>query len=277
MAVARRRVNDDPMKPMSLPPPPLLPPDDPPLRLGGMAAAPQPRRRRTYALPWGIALAAMLVLATASWVFSLYVFGHPENPRSHAILLKLGRIDPPKRFDPFDVPPGKGLGARDLYAKYRRFASLTPAEIRDLNDRLLREFVTNYRRADPVDFISGVFRIKSVHPMGPATLMPAGLVLRAVSVEIDDLEIEYLMSGAEALADQFRPGDDLVIEATAAFGAVLRFEAIERNRLLVTIVPLVYGTHSTPAGGRIRLAPPDALNLATTWPQSRATGETAGK
>ena len=239
--------------------------DEPPFMLGG-PRLPPPRKKPSFALAWGLVLAGMLMLATASWVFSLYVFGHPEQPATYALLSRLGRLDPPKRFTVFDVPAGKSLGARDAYAKYRRFAGMDEQEKRALNNRLLREYVTNYRRADQVDYVSGLFRITEVHPLGAGTLMPAGLVLRARSTEIEDLSIEYLMPGGDPQPGQFRPGDDLFLDATRAYGAVIHFEPLQGEELLLTVVPLVYGTQASPSGGRVNLDPPAALKVDAPWP-----------
>lgn len=242
-------------------------PDEPPFMLGSNRLPP-PRRKPSFALAWGLTLALMVLVATASWVFSLYVFGHPEKPSNYKLLAKLGRMAPPKRFTSHDVPGGKPLAARDAYAKYRKFAALQEEEKKALNDKLIREYVTNYRRADTVDYLSGMFRIVDVRALGEGTLMSAGLVLRARSTEIEDLLVEYLMPGESPKPDQFRPGDDLFLDATSAFGAIIHFEALQGDELVLTVVPLVYGEHSTPSGGRITLDPPERLKLDAPWPVS---------
>lgn len=241
--------------------------DPPPLRLSRTLEAPQ-REKRSYALPWAITLAAMLVLAVSSWVFSLYVFGHPEEEIPHKVLRFLNRLEPPKRFDIYAVPAGKGLSARDAYAKYRNFLSLGPAEIDIVNARLVREYLNNYRRADPVDYVSGTFRITAVVPLHDGTFLQQGLAVRAVSTESDDLEIEYLMPGPQAKPGLFRPGDDLVLEASRAFAAVVQFSPLDGQRLCLSLIPLVYGPHTPPEGDRIELEPPPVTNPSARWPAS---------
>lgn len=242
----------------------LLSGESPPLRFGP-SVAPK-RRRRRYALPWALTLGGMSVLAAASWIICLYVFGHPEQPLPHALLLKLGQLDPPRRFTIYDVPAGQPLKPQDAYAKYRRFLSLAPPEIEALNQRLLREFVTNYRDAGTVDYISGRYRVLRVLPLGEDTFMPEGIVLRVRSTEIEDLEMVYFMPGPEASPDQFRAGDDIVLEATTAYGAVLHCLPLDAERLCLAVVPLVYGPHNTPSGQRIELHPPPSINLGAPWP-----------
>ena len=114
--------------------------DPPPLRLGRALEGP-PKTKPRYTLMWALTLSFMSVIAVGSWVFSLYVFGHPEEPLPNEILRRLGRLDPPKRFDIYEVPTGKGLPANEAYAKYRRFLSLEPAEVDALNARLSRDYL----------------------------------------------------------------------------------------------------------------------------------------
>lgn len=241
--------------------------DPPPLRLARALESPR-RMPRSYALPWAIVLSAMLVLAVGSWVFSLYVFGHPEEPMPHAVLKKLGRLDPPQRFDIYAVPAGKGLTVNEAYAKYRKFLSLGPDSLATLNARLLREYLGNYRRADPVDFVSGTFRITAITPLHAGTFLPAGLAVRAKSQENEDLEIEYLMPGPNAKPGQFRAGDDLVLEASRAFAAVVQCSPLDGQRLCLSLIPLVYAPHTPPEGERIELEPPPVTNPAAPWPAS---------
>lgn len=246
--------------------------DPPPLRLSRTLDSPQRRPKRSYTLLWAITLATMLVLAVGSWVFSLYVFGHPEEPIPHAVLKKLNRLEPPKRFDIYAVPAGEGLSARDAYAKYRHFLSLGPQEIETLNSGMLRDFLNNYRRAEPADYVSGTFRIKDVVALHEGTFIQQGLAVRAVSTESDDLEIEYLMPGPQAKPGLFRSGDDLVLEASRAFAAVVHFSPLDGQRLCLSLVPLVYGPHTPPEGERIELEPPPVTNPAARWPASDFPG-----
>lgn len=241
--------------------------ETPPLRLARALEAPQ-KPRASYPLAWSITLSLMLVLAVASWVFSLYVFQHPEEPIPHAILRKLNRLEPPKRFDIYAVPAGKALPARDAYAKYRRFLGLSPAELEALNSRLIREYLNNYRRADAVDYVSGTFKVVSVVPLHEGSFMPQGVAVRAASVESEDLEIEYLMPGPELRPGLFQEGDKLVIEASRAFAAVVQASPLPGQRLCLSLIPLVYGPHTPSEGDPIELEPPPLTNPSAPWPAS---------
>ena len=245
----------------------FLRPDPPPLRLGRALEGPVHPPKR-YPLMWAITLSAMSVVAVSSWVFSMYVFSHPEEPIPHKLLSKLKRIDPPKRFDIYGVPPGKAFNERDAYAKYRRFLSLSQAEMRGLNARFIREYISNYRRADPVDYVSGTFRITEVVPLHSGSFLPEGLAVRARSTEVEDLEIEYLMPGPNAKVGLFQPGDDLVLEAKRAYAAVLQFSPLDGQRLCLSLIPLVYGPHTPPDGQRLDLEPPSSTNPESLWPLS---------
>lgn len=241
--------------------------DPPPLRLARALEGPR-RSKARFALPWAIILSLMLVLAVASWVFSLYVFQHPEEPFPHWVLRKLNRLDPPRRFDIYAVPAGKGLPAREAYAKYRRFLSLTPPELEEFNARLIREYLNNYRRADAVDYVSGTFRVISVVALHEGSFLPQGVVVRAAATESEDLEIEYLMPGPKLRTGLFQEGDELVIEASRAFAAVVQVSPLESQRLCLSLIPLVYGPHTPPEGDPIELEPPPLTNPAALWPAS---------
>lgn len=241
--------------------------DPPPLRLGRALEGP-PKEKASFALAWAIALSLMLVLAVSSWVFSLYVFQHPEERIPHLVLQKLNRLEPPQRFDIYAVPAGKALPAREAYAKYRRFLSLSPAELQELNSRLIREYLNNYRRADAVDYVSGTFRVLSVVPLHEGSFLPRGVAVRAASTESEDLEIEYLMPGPDIRPGLFREGDELVIEASRAFAAVVQVSPLENQRLCLSLIPLVYGPHTPPEGDPIELEPPPVTNPGAPWPAS---------
>lgn len=241
--------------------------EPPPLRLARALEGPR-RHKSSYPLAWSITLTLMLVLAVASWVFSIYVFQHPEEPIPHLILRKLNRLEPPQRFDIYAVPAGKALPARDAYAKYRRFLGLSPAELEALNSRLIREYLNNYRRADAVDYVSGTFRVISVVPLHEGSFLPNGVAVRAAAVDTEDLEIEYLMPGPSLRPGLFREGDELVIEASRAFAAVVQASPLPGQRICLSLIPLVYGPHTPPEGDPVELEPPPLTNPSAPWPAS---------
>ena len=62
---------------------------------------------------WTVFILLLIGVAFACWLGSFYIFGHPENPRSYKILMRLHKIEPPKRFF---KPAGRPVGlVRMLY------------------------------------------------------------------------------------------------------------------------------------------------------------------
>lgn len=242
-----------------------------PLRVG-----PPPvneRRRRRYALAWGITLSVMLLVASGSWIGSAYVTGNPEVPANHALLERLGQLPELRRFSIYDAPQGRALDGVEVYSKYRRFLQMDPGRQREINRRLMREFLRNYRRSGPIDYVSGDFRIEGARALEEGDFMERGVLLLARSLEIGALEIEYLLPGATISPGAFREGDELSIEGRTAYAAVVAFVPLGGDRLRLTLVPLVYGTHTSPDGGAaIQLEPPAHVRPGVSWPLFEAPG-----
>src|SRR5882757_7400065 len=54
-------------------------------------------------------------VAISCWIFSFYIFGHPEKAMSYSILTKLKKLEAPKRFEITAAPRGEFLGAKLLW------------------------------------------------------------------------------------------------------------------------------------------------------------------
>jgi hypothetical protein len=108
----------------------------------------------------------------------------------------------------------------------------------------------------------------SVVPLHEGTFLPKGVAVRAAAVDTEDLEIEYLMPGPDLRPGLFREGDELVIEASRAFAAVLQVSSLPGQRLCLSLIPLVYGPHTPPEGEAIELEPPPLTNPSAPWPAS---------
>src|SRR5438034_11042955 len=73
-------------------------------------------------------------------------------------------------------------------------------------------------------------------------------------------------------------GLEIKLERTHDLSAVVHAERLADGRIMVTAVPLLYGSYTVTRGlGTFRLEPPLSLNLAAGWPlfnaQERATVE----
>ncbi|QQL44989.1 hypothetical protein [Sulfuriroseicoccus oceanibius] len=224
------------------------------------------RRPKRFLLGWTVTMTLLITAATFSWIFCLYVFGHPERPFSYDVLSKLQRIEPPKRFDHLTVPDGSAYKPKEIFARYLRYPQAGEEHLLELNAELHRNFVTNYSKADSIDYVRGKFRVFDIQPLDESHIFPSGVAICAQAVDCPDLTIEYLFPGEAIPQDFFRPGDVLSIEGTTAFATVLNCAQIAESKLCLTLVPLVYGSYVGPNGSTVALSPPDKINLKTSWP-----------
>src|SRR3954470_962504 len=88
---------------------------------------------RDHLFLWTILILLLIGAAFACWLGSFYVFGHPEEARSYAILKKLKKIEAPRRFDVTAAPQGEFLNPQKAF---ERFSALTPLELKQENAEL---------------------------------------------------------------------------------------------------------------------------------------------
>src|SRR2546430_17205657 len=64
-------------------------------------------------------------------------------------------------------------------------------------------------------------------------------------------------------------GLEVKLERTHDISAVIHADRLVDGRMMVTVVPLLYGSYTVTRGlGTFRLQPPLSLNLAAGWPRS---------
>jgi hypothetical protein len=106
---------------------------------------------------WAVVILLLIGLALACWIFSFYVFGHPEKPFSYAILTKLKKLDAPKRFELTTAPRGDFLSAQALWDRYN---AMSNRELERASEVLLRNYIRNFKLSqDLVPYVVGTFNI----------------------------------------------------------------------------------------------------------------------
>jgi hypothetical protein len=226
-----------------------------------------PERTNWYA--WTLAMLVLAAFALASWLGSFYIFWQPERPDSYRILKKLRRIDPPRRFELTAAPPGEFLTARQLHD---RFATVGAAELTAMNTELVRNYIRNFQQVHGlVPYIVGRFRIIDVHQLGSADIFTSGMVVLASAVDEGELLMEHVYP-AEArdiplMRQTLMPGLEIKLERSHDISAVVHAARTADGRVLITALPLLYGTYTVTRGtGTFSLEPPLDLNLAAGWP-----------
>jgi hypothetical protein len=226
-------------------------------------------RRRTNFFAWTVAILLFTGFAFAAWLGSFYIFGQPERPDSYRILKKLHKIEQPKRFELTAAPAGEFLSAKQLYDRY---AAMVPAELAEKNAELARNYIRNYQQVRGlVPYVVGRFTIMEARELTSTEIFTSGMVALASSVEHGELLMEHVYPAEQqdlALMRQtLVPGLEIKLERTHDLSSVIHAERLADGRVMITTIPLLYGTYTVTRGtGTFTLEPPLDLNLAAGWP-----------
>lgn len=234
------------------------------VRLGGAS-----RTRKDYSLyVWTAVIVILSALTSFSWIFCLYVFGHPEKAFSYNMLMKLEKLNPLIDYAPAGAPRGRFNSAKDLYKSY---AAYSPAELRQLSSVLRRQYVLNFDAINDVAYAQGSYKVVSARPLMSKDVFPHGLVIRAVAEDYPNVLLEYVLpvkEGEELPAQHYDPvvNNVLQIGTSATCAAIINVAKVDEDRLCFTAISITYGKHETPARTVIATQPPDRLNLYGALP-----------
>jgi hypothetical protein len=218
---------------------------------------------------WTVAILLLIGFALAAWLGSFYIFSQPERPDSYRILQKLHKIEPPKRFELTAAPAGEFLNANQLYERY---VGMGAAELARTNAELLRNYIRNYQQVRGlVPYVVGRYTIIAVRELGPGDVFPSGMAALTAAVDSGALLMEHVYpakpEAVPLMKQTLSPGLELKLERTHDISAVVHAERLADGRILITAVPLLYGSYTVTRGlGTFRLEPPASLNLAAGWP-----------
>ena len=239
----------------------------------------RPPERINY-FAWTVAILLLTGFALAAWLGSFYIFNQPERPDSYRILQKLHKIEQPKRFELTAAPPGEFLNASELYERY---IGMGAAELAKTNAELLRNYIRNFQQVRGlVPYVVGRYTIIGVRQLRPDDVFTTGMAALTAAVDSGEVLMEHIYpANPEALPlmkQTLSVGLELKLERTHDISAVIHAERLIDGRILVTTVPLLYGSYTVTRGlGTFRLEPPLSLNLIGGWPlfksQERASIE----
>src|SRR5580765_4352173 len=234
----------------------------------------RPPERINY-FAWTVAILLLTGFALAAWLGSFYIFNQPERPDSYRILQKLHKIEPPKRFELTAAPPGEFLNASDLYERYVGMGS---AELGKTNAELLRNYIRNYQQVRGlVPYVVGRYTIVAARELGPADVFTSGMVALTNAVDSGEVLMEHPYPASPEILPLMKQtlnvGLEIKLERTHDLSAVIQAERLADGRILITAVPLLYGSYTVTRGlGLLRLRPPLTLNLAAGWPLFKDEG-----
>jgi len=240
----------------------------------------RPVLRRINYFAWTVAILLLTGVAFAAWLGSFYIFSQPERPDSYRILQKLHKVEPPKRFELTAAPPGEFLSAKQLYDRYNAMGT---AEFTKTNAELARNYIRNFQQVRGlVPYVVGRYVIMEARELGPRDLFTSGMVALTNSVENPELLMEHLYPAepptVPLIKQTLTTGLELKLDRAHDLSAVIHVERFNDGRVMLTAVPLLYGTYTVMRGtGTFSLEPPLSLNLEAGWPlykeQARLRGE----
>jgi hypothetical protein len=232
----------------------------------------RPRRGTNY-FAWTIAILLLTGFALAAWLGSFYIFDQPERPDSYRILQRLHKIDQPKRFQLTAAPAGEFLSAKQLYDRYIGMGS---AELARANAELARNYIRNYQLVRGlVPYVVGRYTIVAARELGPDDVFTSGMVVLANAADSGEMLMEHLYPASPEslplMKQTLNVGLEVKLERTHDLSAVIHAERLLDGRIMITAVPLLYGSYTVTRGlGTFRLEPPLSLNLAAGWPLFKA-------
>jgi hypothetical protein len=224
---------------------------------------------------WAVAILLLIGFAIACWIFSFYVFGHPEKPFSYSILTKLKKLDAPKRFELTQAPRGEFLSAQQLWDRYN---VMSKRELERASEVLLRNYLRNYKLTqDPVPYVVGTYNILDSYELTDNNLFPSGVVALVQSTTAPQVLLEQVFTADKKvipiLHRMLLTGLDFKLDRNNEISAIINVKRLDDGRLLFTSVPLLYASYTSSTGsGEFSLEPPSRLNMEAGLPVIREAG-----
>ena len=218
---------------------------------------------------WTVILLLLVGLAMFTWIGSYYTFGHPEKPLFYSVLTKLKKLDPPKRFELTAAPRGEFLRPQQIF---ERFGKLTPRELTAENEKLLRNYLRNYKLTQElVPYVVGTYNILDSFDLASPDLFQSGVVAVAQAKESPGVLLEQVFPAEKKVLPTLQrtllTGLDIDLKRENELSAVIHVEKLDDGRVKVTAVSLLYpGYGSTVAPGTFSLEPPAILNVEAGLP-----------
>jgi len=218
---------------------------------------------------WTVVILLLIGFAFACWIFSFYIFGHPEKQLSYSILSKLKKLEPPKRFELTAAPRGEFLNAKQLWDKYNKMSN---RELARVSEALQRDYLRNYKLTqDLVPYVVGSYNILDSYELNDHNFFPSGVVAIAESNEAPYVLLEEVFTADQravpSLQRMLLTGLNIRLDRNLDLTAVINVKRLPNNKLLFTAVPLLYGNYAASAGpGTFSLEPPSAVAPKAGFP-----------
>ncbi len=213
---------------------------------------------------WTIIILLLIGFALGCWIFSFYVFGHPEKAFSYSLLSKLKKMEPLKRFELTGAPRGEFLSANQLNERYGK---MTNRELERASEVLMRNYLRNYKLTkDLVPYMIGSYNILDSYELTDKNVFPSGVVALAQSTNNPQVLVEHVFTAdqrdVQTLQRMLLTGLDLKLDRSVDLSAVVNVKRLADGRMQFTAVPILYGSYASSTGpGTFSLEPPITLHL----------------
>src|SRR5437660_8326521 len=157
------------------------------------------------------------------------------------------------------------------------------AELTKTYAELVRNYIRNFQQVRGlVPYVVGRYVIMDARELSSSDVFTSGMVALTDSIENPELLMEHLYpaepQAVPLIKQTLTAGLELKLDRAHDLSAVIHVERFPDGRVMVTSVPLLYGTYTVMRGtGTFSLEPPLLLNLEAGWPlfreQARLRGE----
>jgi hypothetical protein len=157
------------------------------------------------------------------------------------------------------------------------------AELTKTNAELARNYIRNFQQVRGlVPYVVGRYVIMEARELSSSDLFTSGMVALTGSIESPELLMEHLYPAepqtVPLIKQTLTTGLELKLDRAHDLSVVIHVERFPDGRIMLTSVPLLYGTYTVMRGtGTFSLEPPLSLNLEAGWPlfkeQARLRGE----
>ena len=148
------------------------------------------------------------------------------------------------------APAGEFLRAKQLYDRY---IALSPTELATANAELIRNYIRNYGHVRGlVPYVVGRFNIMEARELSADYVVTSGMVALTSAVDHGELIMEHVYpSDPQALPlmkQTLVMGLEIKLERTHDLSAVVHAERLSDGRIMITAMPLLYGSYTVTRG-----------------------------
>jgi hypothetical protein len=149
---------------------------------------------------------------------------------------------------------------------------MTPEQLREFNSTALRRYILNFRdQKGKIPYVVGEFHVLGAYELNDRDFIPKGLGVLLQSKDFPRVFVDQLLPSTSLPkqgATGFLPtGSVFELHRLRDISAVLHVHVSPDRSMLVTVVPLSYGTWTRKdARGSLQTAPPREIQISGTLP-----------